>query len=133
MDDYAMLTRNLLDVDVREAAAKVGDKMHTLLGSLNGHIGTDTTREFCYQKIALIAIQQAHATDVRRKIALAHKLSDEHLMKGGRLPIHQITGANESLNQRRWRDYVAHSQAGEENLVERPHIDHPLVLIETFQ
>ena len=48
-----MLTRNLLDVNVRQAVAKVGDEMHTLRGSLNGHVGTDTTREFRYQKIAL--------------------------------------------------------------------------------
>jgi hypothetical protein len=78
-DDDAVLAPCALDRDVRETSPRVRNEMHSLVRRIDRHVGAEAAPESSNQHVALIPIQQAHSTNVRRKVPLFHESGNDRL------------------------------------------------------
>src|ERR1700681_2220438 len=89
-----------LDRDVGRSVAQVDDEVHALIGHRNVEPIRCATHQRLRQRVALFAIELAHATNVRSEIALLHELGNDRLLQRRRLAVDEIARAYESLEQR---------------------------------
>src|SRR5882757_8949325 len=89
-----------LDSDVRRSVAQIGDEMHALIGDRNVEPTRRATYQRLRQRVALFAIELAHAANVRSEMALLHELGNHRLLQRRRLAIDQIARADKSPQQR---------------------------------
>ncbi len=122
-----------LDGDVGRGVAEICDEMHALIGQRHIEPARGAACERLGERIALLAIEQAHAADMRGKIALLHELRNDGLLQRRGLAVDQIARADESVHQGSRHHGVADAQARKQRLVERTDIDHLLGIIEALQ
>lgn len=69
--------------------------MHPLVRHVDPEVTSRPAHQRSGQCIALLAVQDAHAADVRREMTLPHEFCSDILVEARRLPIDQIACANE--------------------------------------
>jgi hypothetical protein len=73
--------------------------MHALIGPNNVEPIRPATHQRLRQRVALLAIQFAHATNVRSEMALLHELGNNDLLQRRGLSIDEIACTYESLQR----------------------------------
>jgi hypothetical protein len=107
--------------------------VHALIGHRNLEPIRGAPHQRLCQRVALFAIELAHATNMRREMAFLHERANNRLLQRRRLAIDEIARAHESLQQRARYHGVADAQTREERLVERADVDHLLGVVEPLQ
>ena len=74
-----MLVGGALDGYVREASPGEGHEMHPLVRRIDRQVGAEPALESANQLVALLSVQQAHATNMRGEVALLHESGDHGL------------------------------------------------------
>src|ERR1700741_4820542 len=79
-DDDAGLPRGGLDGEVGGSVLQIGNQMHALIGQRHVELARRAARQRLGQRIALLAIELAHAADMRGEMALLHELGCDDLL-----------------------------------------------------
>ena len=74
-----MLAAGALDGNVREASPREGHEMHPLVRSIDRQVGAELALESGNQLVALLPVQQAHATNMRGEVPFFHESGNHGL------------------------------------------------------
>jgi hypothetical protein len=125
--------RRGLDGKIAPVWGQVGDEVHALVGDRHRQLPGAVAQQGCRERVALFAVELAHAPDVRCEVPLLHERGDDRGGGGRRLPVEQVAGGEERRNQGVRHHGVTEPQAGEQRLVERADVDDALLRVEALE
>jgi hypothetical protein len=85
------------------------------------------------EEISPLGIYFSHPFDVTEEKTLGDKSRQRRLVDRGRVLIHRAANLDQRIDQRLWRNDVAQTQRGTENLTHRSRVNHPAGIIHALQ
>src|SRR5438046_837838 len=84
------------------------------------------------ERIALVTIEKARASNVRRQGAVCDELGHDQLHKTGRLAVDEVALGDEGSEQRSWNNGISQSKTRKQRLVEGPDVEDAIGLVQTL-